>query len=179
MLEPEDYCSFINKWTVPHFWAKFTNYHSPGCAAQHSGNKAPQARIKCVCVCVFVFVVVCVCGCVRGVVWCGVVQCGAVWCVWRIWFPSWLKSVELEQQSDYYYSSELDCMGIQRFGSPAAFIQITPVVTIIFLVLRHLRYSYSHLRVCSERHFIWPGTEGKVAKQPVLKTFSLCAQKKS
>ena len=69
-------------------------------------------------------------------------------------------------------------MGIQRFGSPAAFIQITPVVTIIFLVLRHLKYSYSHLRVCSERHFIWPGTEEKVAKQPVLKTLSLCAQKK-
>ena len=27
MIEPEEHCSFITKWTVPHLWAKFTNDH--------------------------------------------------------------------------------------------------------------------------------------------------------
>ena len=33
MLEPEEHCSFITKWTVPHLWAKLTHDPSTDCAA--------------------------------------------------------------------------------------------------------------------------------------------------
>ena len=56
MLEPEEHCSFIAKWTVPHLWAKFTNDHSTGYAATMATKHHKQEVCACVCACVCVCV---------------------------------------------------------------------------------------------------------------------------
>ena len=47
MLEPEEYCTFISKWTVPHLWAKFTNDHSTSCAATMATGHRKQGSSPC------------------------------------------------------------------------------------------------------------------------------------
>ena len=47
MLEPEEHCSFINKWTAPRLWAKFTNDHSTGCAATMAEKHHKQGSSPC------------------------------------------------------------------------------------------------------------------------------------
>ena len=59
VLEPEEYCSFINKWTVPLFCSKFTNGHSTGCEATMATKQHNQGKNPCLCVCA------CVRACVR------------------------------------------------------------------------------------------------------------------
>ena len=46
VLEPENNCTLITKWTAPHLLVNFTNGHSTGCAAtmatkNHKQGKAP------------------------------------------------------------------------------------------------------------------------------------------